>query len=119
MLEERGARIEAKIRHIAPLGRVADLRAEGRELFQGLRLRALAHPRALSNRLAIGFKKALHQGIHTIFRSGREVPTHPDAAEGFSGVGFDQAQRALPSGAQLLRARQDAAEEIEVLLDEG
>ena len=118
VLDDGGLRIQVQRRIVAPLDGVADLGVEGRELVQRLDLGVLAHPVEAADRLAVGVEEAAHQGIHRFLGVGREVAGHPRAAHGFAQVGLDESEGTLPARTQFLRARQGAAVEVEVLVDE-
>ena len=118
VVHERGGGVQVQCRVVAPLHGVADLRVEGRQLGQRLDLGVLAHPVEASDRLAVGVEEALDERIHRFLCVGREMAGDPRAAHGVAQVGLDEGQRALPAGAQLLRAGESAAVEVEVLLHE-
>ena len=118
VIDEGGAGVQVQRGVVAPLGGVSDLRVEGRQLGQRLLLRLLAHPVQAADRLAVGVEQAAHECVHRVLGLGREVAGDPGPSHGLAQVGLDEGQCALPSGAQLLRARQCAAVEVEVLRDE-
>ena len=118
VVHERSDRVQVQRRVVAPLDGVADLRVEGRQLGQRLLLRLFTHPVEAANRFSVCVKEAAHQRVHRVLRVGWEMAGHPGAPHGLAQVRLDEGQRALPTRAQLLRARQGAAVEVEVLLDE-
>ena len=118
VLDDGGLGVQVQRRVVAPLDGVADLGVEGRELVQRLHLGVFAHPVQALDRLAVGVEESAHQGVHRFLGVGREVAGHPRAAHGLAQVGLDEAQGALPSRAQLFRAGQGAAMEVEVLVHE-
>ncbi len=105
-------------RVVAPLRGVADLRRELVEFLQrplpGLR----RHPLQVGDADAVGLPQIGHQFVHPRLGVRRKVPLDVEPAHGVAHQALDQTDAALPPVTKLLGARQRAAVEREVLLDE-
>ena len=103
---------------VAELLRVADLGPEGVELLVGAGLGLLGHPVQPRDRLAVGREQVGDQVVHLRLGGRREVPGDVLLADRLADRALDQADPALPAGAQLGGAVEGAAVEVEVGLDE-
>ncbi len=97
---------------------ITDLRPKRGELLQRHLLRAVAHPREVSDALGIGRAQVLDQVLYLPLRSRREILLDVELPEGFAEIGAESGDGALPTLLHLLLAAQGAAVEIELLLIE-
>ena len=96
-------------RIIAPLLRIADFRAESRQLGQGLLLGLGAHPIVVLEGLAVGLDDVLHHAIHARLGVGREVLLHVQLSNRLAQRALDGGDRPFPTRAVLRNAVQRRA----------
>src|SRR5690606_40357645 len=84
----------------------------------GLALGLLTHPLELCDRLSVRLAAVRDEAVHVPLVARRVVPRDVHLAHGLAERSLDERHPALPPFAQLLRARERAAVEVEVRLDE-
>ena len=99
--------------------RVADLRAEGRELVKGFSSGRLAHPCQCRDGLTICRQQVGDEVVHSLFGCWREVPGDIKFADGLAHGRFNEGDAALPSSLERRGAVEDTTVKVEVLIDEG
>ena len=118
MLPTRSSLLDLDLRVVAPFRRVADLRAERRQLGVRLLPGLGAHPLEAVDALAERGAQVLDQDVHAGLGRGREVLLDVGLAEQLANRGVEVGERALPARLQLGDALQRAAAEVEARVDQ-